>query len=57
MTALFVTKDFAVKSNLLLERNLIWTRPKHEYCILLKRFFMSHTFCVLVRIAEEAILT
>ena len=29
MTA-FVTKDFAVKLNLLLQRNLIWTCLKHE---------------------------
>ena len=30
ITTVFVTKDFAVKSNLLLYRNMKWTRPKHE---------------------------
>ena len=39
ITTLFVYKDLAVKSNLLLYRNLIWTRLNHEYWILL------HVFC------------
>ena len=30
IATVFVTKDFAVKSNFLLYRNLIWTRLKHE---------------------------
>ena len=52
MTTLFATKDFSVKSNLLLYRNWTWTRLKHEYWIFFNIFFINHTFCIFVRIAS-----